>query len=98
MKPVHLALVRIPPPDVPPPELAPPPAPPAGRADASELALVASLFGLNLVPVVGEVARVGRWSPGIVGLATAAALLTGRELWSQLRARAEAKTEPRSQP
>jgi hypothetical protein len=57
-----------------------------GRADRSELALVGALFGLNLVPVIGELVHGGRWSPGIVGFAAAAALLTGREIWSQLRA------------
>jgi hypothetical protein len=59
-----------------------------GRADGSELALVSALFTLSLVPVLGELLRPGRWTAGLTGLATAAALLTGRELWSQLRARA----------
>jgi len=72
-----LALVRPPPADAAP-----------ARADGSELALVASLFTLSLVPVVGELLHPGRWTAGLTGLATAAALLTGRELWSQLRARA----------
>ena len=56
------------------------------RPDSRDIALVATLFTLNLVPVVGEIAQVGHWTPGVVGFATAAALLTGRELWSQLRA------------
>lgn len=57
----------------------------AGAPETGDLILLASLFALNLVPVAGELIRVGRWSPGTVGFATAAALLTGRELWSQLR-------------
>jgi hypothetical protein len=62
-------------------------APPrAARGDASELSLVAALFGLSLVPVIGELAHPGHWSSGLVGLAAGAALVTGREVWSQLRA------------
>jgi hypothetical protein len=56
------------------------------RMDASELYLVAALFGLSLVPVIGELAHPGHWSPGILGLAAGAAVVTGREVWSQLRA------------
>lgn len=72
------------------------PAPPrhVPTGDAGDLALVAVLFLLNLLPVAGELSGIGRWSPGIVGLATGALLLTGRELWSQLRGRARAR-EPR---
>lgn len=81
MKPAHLALVHAPA-DA---------AAPAPRTDGSEVALVGTLFALNLAPVVGELAHPGRWSPGIVGFAAAAALLTGRELWSQLRARRSAR-------
>lgn len=66
--------------------------PAAGVADAGDLALVAALFLLNLLPVAGELSGVGHWSRALVGFATAALLLTGRELWSQLRARARAKT------
>ena len=75
MKPA-LALVRAPAPDGPAP----------ARADRSELVLVGSLLAVNLVPVAGEVLRPGRWPPAMVGFAAAASLLTGRELWSQLRA------------
>jgi hypothetical protein len=72
------------------------PAPDAGARldptpDLGDLVLIGVLFVLNLMPVAGELARIGRWSPGIVGFAAAAALLTGRELWSQLRARARAR-------
>lgn len=56
--------------------------------DAGDVALVATLFAINLVPVVGELVAPGRWSPGLVGLAAAAALVAGRELWSEVRYRA----------
>lgn len=68
--------------------------PEAGNPDAREpgdLSLVAVLFALNLVPVIGELARIGHWSRGIVGFAAGALVLTGRELWSQLRAHARSK-------
>jgi hypothetical protein len=61
-------------------------------ADMGDLMLVAVLFLLNLVPVIGELIGVGRWSSTIVGFAAGATLLTGRELWSQLRARVRANT------
>jgi len=79
----HLAVVR----DPPPPAADPVP-------DASDLVLIGALFALNLAPVIGELAGFGHWSAGIVGFATAAALLTGRELFSQLRARAGARLTP----
>ncbi len=66
--------------------------PPSERADGrsvparGDVALLASLLAVNLVPIVGEVARIGSWGPGTVGLATAGALLAGRELGSELRA------------
>jgi len=68
------------------------PAPVRRVADSGDLLLVAGLFLLNLIPVIGELAHAGHWSPAIVGFAVGALLLTGRELWSQLRARRRAKT------
>jgi hypothetical protein len=66
---------------------------PMRRAGASgDLLLLAGLFLLNLIPVLGELAHPGRWSPAIVGFSVGALLLTGRELWSQLRALRAAKT------
>lgn len=66
-----------------------PPPPPAAAPDPptpGDLALVGGLFALNLIPIVAELAGTGRFGAGTVGFASAAALLTGRELWSQLRA------------
>lgn len=60
--------------------------------DLGDLVLVALLFLLNVLPVAGELTGTGRWSPGIVGFATAALLLSGRELCAQLRARRRART------
>lgn len=84
----HLSVVREP------PASAADPADPVPVPDTSDLVLVGTLFGLNLVPVVGELAGFGHWSAAIVGFATAAALLTGRELLSQLRARAGTRLTP----
>lgn len=64
----------------------------APTTDGGDLALVAALFVLDLVPVAGELSGVGHWSRAVVGFATAALLLTGRELWSQLGARLGVKT------
>jgi hypothetical protein len=58
------------------------PAPPA----PGDVGLVVALLATNLVPIVGELAHAGRWGTGTVGLATAGALLAGRELAAQLRA------------
>jgi hypothetical protein len=66
-----------------------PPQDPGASLDAGpalgDVALLATLFVLNLVPLAGELVGSGRWSPAIVGFAAGAALLTGRELWSELR-------------
>ncbi|ABS27298.1 hypothetical protein [Anaeromyxobacter sp. Fw109-5] len=61
------------------------PAPAAG-----DVALVAALLGVNLVPIVGELAHEGWFGPGTVGLATAFALLTGRELCREVRSLVQA--------
>lgn len=82
---LHLKVVRDS------PEAGAPDARDAG--DAGDVSLVAVLFALNLVPVVGELAHLGHWSRGIVGFAAGATVLTGRELWSQLRARARRNTD-----
>ncbi len=59
-------------------------------AHAGDVALVGTLFAANLIPVVGELAHLGRWGPGTVGFSAVCALLAGAELWSQLRQRAQA--------
>jgi hypothetical protein len=41
---------------------------------------MAMLFGVNLVPLLAAALAPGRWGSGTVGLATAGALFTGREL------------------
>lgn len=60
--------------------------PPAARAasctgsDLPDLALTAFIFALGTLPLVCDLAGVGRWSGGSLGLGTAGALLSGREL------------------
>ncbi len=50
------------------------------HGDRGDVAVMAMLFGVNLVPLVGEAVARGRWGPGTLGLAAAGALVTGREL------------------
>lgn len=54
--------------------------------DAGDLGLTAVLFVMSLFPIAGDLAEIGRWSPSIVGFAVAAAALSGRELWKEVRA------------
>lgn len=50
-----------------------------------DLALVGSLFAINVVPVAGEALHPGHWGAGTVGFATLCLVLAGRELVSQVR-------------
>ncbi len=50
------------------------------HGDGGDVAVMAMLFGVNLVPLVGEAVARGRWGAGTLGLAAAGALVTGREL------------------
>jgi hypothetical protein len=59
--------------------------PDQGLPERGDVALVAGLFVLNLVPIACGLLRIGHWGSGTLGLSTAGALLLGRELWSQLR-------------
>ncbi len=52
----------------------------ARRGDGGDVALMSLLFGVNLVPLVGAAVTRGGWGAGTLGLATAGALVTGREL------------------
>lgn len=51
-----------------------------------DLALLVTLAGVNVVPLAGVALGIGRWGGKTVGLATACALLCGRELWLEARA------------
>jgi hypothetical protein len=82
----HLTIVRT-------DERAPAAPKPTPAPDAGDLALVTGLFLFNVIPVAGELAGIGRWSPVAVGFAAGALLLTGHELWSQVRARAGRNAE-----
>jgi hypothetical protein len=57
----------------------------ASSPDRGDLALMVMLLTVNLVPVIGEAAHLGRWGAGTLGFATACALVTGRELWLEVR-------------
>jgi hypothetical protein len=57
----------------------------ASIPERGELALMVMLLAVNLVPVIGEAVRGGRWGAGTLGFATACALVTGRELWLEVR-------------
>jgi hypothetical protein len=70
----HIRLVS-PPPEATRPRPAPRPTP-----DRGDWAVLGMLFGVNLVPLVGAAVAHGRWGAGTLGLATAGALVTGREL------------------
>ena len=65
--------------------------PSASAPAAGDLALIAALLGVNLVPIVGELAHAGRFGPGTVGFATACALVAGRELWLEVRSLVQAR-------
>jgi hypothetical protein len=68
--------------------LVPAPREPRAREDAVDregVAIVVVLLIVNSIPMVCELAGLGHWGPGTVGLATACALLAARELWVELR-------------
>ena len=58
----------------------------AGTASNGDLLLVGAVLALSLVPLVGLLAG-GHWGQGTAGIATAGALLAGRELARGLRER-----------
>jgi hypothetical protein len=57
----------------------------ASAPERGDLALMVMLLAVNLIPVIGEAARIGRWGAGTLGFATACVLVTGRELWLEVR-------------
>ena len=69
--------------------------PSASLPATGDVALIAVLFGVSLVPIVGELAHEGGFGQGTVGFATAFALLTGRELWREVRALVQARRAAR---
>lgn len=54
------------------------------ESDLGDLGVTAMIFAVGLLPVACELAGIGRWGGGSLGLGTAAALLAGRELWARL--------------
>lgn len=57
----------------------------ASVPERGDLALMVMLLAVNLVPLIGQAARIGRWGTGTLGFATVCVLLTGRELWLEVR-------------
>jgi hypothetical protein len=49
---------------------------------AEDLIVVVTLFVIALVPLAGAAVRLGGWTQGDLGLATAGSLLAGRALWA----------------
>jgi hypothetical protein len=62
--------------------------------DLGDLALTAAIVAICAMPLLGEVAHAGSWSPGELGLGTAGALFAGRELWACARAALRARRRP----
>ncbi len=56
----------------------------------ADLVLLASILLVALLPIAGQLAR-GGWGQGTVGFATVMALLSGRELYLELRRRARSR-------
>jgi hypothetical protein len=54
------------------------------ESDLGDLGLTGFLFVLGALPLVCDLAGIGRWSGGTLGLGTAGALLSGRELLAWL--------------
>ena len=57
----------------------------ASIPERGELAFIVMLLAVNLIPVIGEAVRGGRWGAGTLGFATACVLVTGRELLLEVR-------------
>lgn len=57
----------------------------ASVPERGDLALMVMLLAVNLIPVIGEAARLGRWGAGTLGFATACVVVTSRELWLEVR-------------
>lgn len=51
------------------------------EGDPRDLALTGTIFVVLLLPVLGTVVHVGRWSQKEIGLGIAGSLLSGRALW-----------------
>jgi hypothetical protein len=51
---------------------------------APDVGVTALLLAVSALPIAGTLARVGTWDPSSVGLATAVAMLAGRELWHEI--------------
>jgi hypothetical protein len=55
---------------------------PADGDDVGDLGLTVVIFVTALVPLVCELAGIGHWGDGSLGLGTVGVLFAGRELWA----------------
>ncbi len=62
----------------------PPPAPVRAESELGDLGLTALIFVLGALPLCCELAGLGRWGASSLGLGTAGALLSGREILTWL--------------
>ncbi|GAO03806.1 hypothetical protein PSR1_02692 [Anaeromyxobacter sp. PSR-1] len=56
--------------------------PAAGDGSLEDVAVVATLFAIALLPIAGALAHLGTWTQGELGLSAAGTLFSGRELWA----------------
>lgn len=57
------------------------------ESELGDLGLTATIFAIALLPIACDIAGIGRWGGGSLGLGTLGVLLAGRELWAWLFAR-----------
>ena len=62
----------------------PPAAPARPDSQLGDLGVTALIFVVGALPLVCELAGLGRWGSGTLGLGTAGALLSGREILTWL--------------
>jgi hypothetical protein len=58
--------------------------PPQSALD--DLGVTAMIFAVALLPIASQIAGIGRWGDGSLGLGTLGVVLAGRELWTWLAA------------
>jgi hypothetical protein len=54
------------------------------ESELGDVGLTAMIFAIALLPIACDLAGIGRWGDGSLGLGTLGVLLAGRELWAWL--------------